>query len=148
MTADQVLAEIREANLSYLMLAQTLIRSDREQALFRLGIGEDNAALINALTPAQMMKIASCNTLVVPHALRRRHGVGPAHQPRQAGRQRRRVAPARIDPDGGPPSGSRVTLGTAGATTMRVKSILTEAKQIDRAVQADSTRRTPAGAGE
>jgi flagellar transcriptional activator FlhD len=64
MTADQVLAEIREANLSYLMLAQTLIRSDREQALFRLGIGEDNAALIGALTPAQMMKIASCNTLL------------------------------------------------------------------------------------
>ena len=44
MTSDQVLAEIREANLSYLMLAQSLIRSDREQALFRLGIGEDNAA--------------------------------------------------------------------------------------------------------
>ena len=64
MTADQVLAEIREANLSYLMLAQTLIRSDREQALFRLGLGEDNAALIAALTPAQMMKIASCNTLL------------------------------------------------------------------------------------
>src|SRR4051812_42136172 len=29
MTADQILAEIREANLSYLMLAQSLIRSDR-----------------------------------------------------------------------------------------------------------------------
>ena len=64
MTADQVLAEIREANLSYLMLAQTLIRSDREQALFRLGIGEDNAALIDALTPTQIMKIASCNSLL------------------------------------------------------------------------------------
>ena len=29
MTSEQTLAEIREANLSYLMLAQTLIRSDR-----------------------------------------------------------------------------------------------------------------------
>ena len=38
MTADQILAEIREANLSYLMLAQSLIRTDREQALFRLGV--------------------------------------------------------------------------------------------------------------
>jgi flagellar transcriptional activator FlhD len=64
MTADQVLAEIREANLSYLMLAQTLIRSDREQALFRLGITEDSATMIDALAPAQMMKIASCNTLL------------------------------------------------------------------------------------
>ncbi len=64
MTSEQILAEIREANLSYLMLAQSLIRSDREQALFRLGVSEENAALITALTPAQMMKIASSNTLL------------------------------------------------------------------------------------
>lgn len=37
MTNEQVLMEIREANLQYLMLAQSLIRADREQALFRLG---------------------------------------------------------------------------------------------------------------
>ena len=42
MNADQILSEIREANLSYLMLAQSLIRSDREQALYRLGISEEN----------------------------------------------------------------------------------------------------------
>jgi len=64
MQADQILTEIREANLSYLMLAQTLIRQDREQALFRLGISEDTAALLNTLSPAQIMKIASGNTLL------------------------------------------------------------------------------------
>jgi flagellar transcriptional activator FlhD len=64
MTSDQILAEIREANLSYLMLAQSLIRHDKEQALFRLGLSEDNANLINTMTPAQMMKIASGNTLL------------------------------------------------------------------------------------
>ncbi|MCY7316755.1 MAG: flagellar transcriptional regulator FlhD [Rubrivivax sp.] len=64
MTADQILAEIREANLSYLMLAQSLIRTDREQALFRLGVNEDTAALIGTLTPAQMMKMAGGNTLL------------------------------------------------------------------------------------
>ena len=64
MTPDQILAEIREANLSYLMLAQSLIRGDREQALFRLGVSEDTATMIAALTPAQMMKIASGNTLL------------------------------------------------------------------------------------
>ena len=52
MNADQILSEIREANLSYLMLAQSLIRSDREQALYRLGISEENAALIALLSPA------------------------------------------------------------------------------------------------
>ncbi|MCZ2440518.1 MAG: flagellar transcriptional regulator FlhD [Burkholderiales bacterium] len=64
MTSEQILAEIREANLSYLMLAQSLIRSDRDQALFRLGISEETAMLIGTLTPAQMMKIATGNTLL------------------------------------------------------------------------------------
>jgi flagellar transcriptional activator FlhD len=64
MTADQILAEIREANLSYLMLAQSLIRTDRDEALYRLGVSEETATLIGLLTPAQMMKIAGGNTLL------------------------------------------------------------------------------------
>jgi flagellar transcriptional activator FlhD len=64
MTADQILSEVRETNLSYLMLAQSLIRADREQALFRLGISEETATLISTLSPAQMMKIAAGNTLL------------------------------------------------------------------------------------
>ena len=64
MNTEQILAEIREANLSYLMLAQSLIRSDREQALYRLGISEESAAMLTLLTPSQMMKIASGNTLL------------------------------------------------------------------------------------
>ena len=64
MDTTQILAEIREANLSYLMLAQSLVRVDREQALFRLGVSEETANMISALTPAQMMKIATTNTLL------------------------------------------------------------------------------------
>jgi flagellar transcriptional activator FlhD len=64
MTADQILTEIRETNLSYLMLAQSLVRADREQALFRLGISEDTANMLAVLTPAQIMKIAASNTLI------------------------------------------------------------------------------------
>ena len=64
MTTDQILAEIREANLSYLMLAQSLIRSDREQALYRLGISEDTANTIGGLTPAQTMKVSQSSTLL------------------------------------------------------------------------------------
>ena len=64
--ADQILTEIREANLSYLMLAQSLIRADCEQALYRLGINEDNGADDLAADPAQMMKIAAGNTLLLP----------------------------------------------------------------------------------
>jgi len=64
MNADQILSEIREVNLSYLMLAQSLIRSDREQALFRLGISEDAATMLATLSPAQILKLASGNTLL------------------------------------------------------------------------------------
>jgi flagellar transcriptional activator FlhD len=64
MNADQILMEIRETNLSYLMLAQSLIRTDREQALFRLGVSQDTATLIASLSPAQITRIASCNTLL------------------------------------------------------------------------------------
>jgi flagellar transcriptional activator FlhD len=64
MKTDQILAEIREANLSYLMLAQNLIRADRDQALYRLGVSEETADLIALLSPAQMMKIAAGNTLL------------------------------------------------------------------------------------
>ena len=64
MNADQILNEIRETNLSYLMLAQSLIRADRDQALFRLGLSETAATMIAALSPAQVLKIASSNTLL------------------------------------------------------------------------------------
>ena len=64
MDNDQLLNEIREANLTYLMLAQTLIRKDKSEALFRLGISEESADLLAALSPAQLLKIASTNMLL------------------------------------------------------------------------------------
>jgi flagellar transcriptional activator FlhD len=88
MHADQILSEIREANLSYLMLAQSLIRADREQALYRLGISEESAAMIALLTPAQMMKVAAGNTLLcrfrmdddLVWSLLTNHGKGAANE--------------------------------------------------------------------
>ncbi len=64
MTTDQIVSEIHEANLTYLMLAQNLIRSDRAEALFRLGLSEESADLISNLSPAQILKIASGNMLL------------------------------------------------------------------------------------
>ena len=64
MNTETVLAEIREANLTYLMLAQSLIRSDRAEALFRLGLSEEAADLIATLSPAQVLKLASNNMLL------------------------------------------------------------------------------------
>jgi len=64
MTAEATLAEIREANLTYLMLAQALIRKDRAEALYRLGLSEEVADLIGALSPAQILRIAASNMLM------------------------------------------------------------------------------------
>ena len=64
MNADQLLNEIREANLSYLMLAQRLIREDRAEAMFRLGISEQIADVVSGLSMAQILKIAASNMLM------------------------------------------------------------------------------------
>ncbi len=64
MTNEQILNEIREANLSYLLLAQTLIRKDRAEALYRMGISDDVADIIDGLTLAQCLKIAARNVLI------------------------------------------------------------------------------------
>ena len=64
MTNEQILAEIREANLTYLMLAQNLIRQDKAEAVFRLGLNEEAADILASLSAAQVLKLASRNTLL------------------------------------------------------------------------------------
>jgi flagellar transcriptional activator FlhD len=64
MNDDQVSAEIREANLTYLMLAQNLIRRDKADAQFRLGMSEESADLLASLSASQVAKIASSSMLL------------------------------------------------------------------------------------
>ena len=64
MTDEQLITEIRDANMTYLMLAQNLIRKDKAAALFRLGVSEESAELIASLSAAQMLKIASGTMLL------------------------------------------------------------------------------------
>ncbi|MCS6945939.1 MAG: flagellar transcriptional regulator FlhD [Sutterellaceae bacterium] len=61
---EQLLAEVREVNLAYLVLAQHMIRADKAQAMYRLGISEEVAGIIDQLTPSQLLKIASANQLI------------------------------------------------------------------------------------
>jgi len=60
---EQLLEEVREVNLGYLVLAQHMIRADKAQAMYRLGISEEVAAVIDPLCTAQLMKIAGANQL-------------------------------------------------------------------------------------
>lgn len=64
MNANQLHEEIKEANLSYMLLAQQMIRSDKASAIFRLGISDEMADLIAGLAPAQMLKMAATNMLL------------------------------------------------------------------------------------
>lgn len=56
--------EIRELNLSYLMLAQHMLQNDRAGAMFKLGVGEDIAEIIENLSPAQILRMASNDLLL------------------------------------------------------------------------------------
>lgn len=64
MNAQQMINEIRDLNLSYLMLAQAMIRSDRTQALYRLGISEESAELLGQMSSQQLVRVASRNMLL------------------------------------------------------------------------------------
>ncbi|MFY9317759.1 MAG: flagellar transcriptional regulator FlhD [Burkholderiales bacterium] len=64
MKTERMLDEIREANLTYLMLAQRLIQEDRAQALYRLGLSEEVADLIGGLSAGQILKIAASSLLM------------------------------------------------------------------------------------
>lgn len=64
MSNADVYNEIKELNLAYLMLAQQLIRADRETAQYRLGIAADVAEVIDRLTPGQVLKMAGSNMVL------------------------------------------------------------------------------------
>ena len=59
-----LLDDIREVNLSYLMLAQRLLRDNLAAGMFRLGFGADVAEIILNLSPAQIVKLASSNSVL------------------------------------------------------------------------------------
>ncbi|GGI16222.1 MAG: flagellar transcriptional regulator FlhD [Oxalicibacterium faecigallinarum] len=64
MTNNDIIAEIRDANLGYLMLAQQMIRADKATAIFRLGISSEIADLIEGMNNAQILKLAGANMML------------------------------------------------------------------------------------
>jgi flagellar transcriptional activator FlhD len=64
MSVTETIDEIREANLSYLMLAQQMLREDKEAAMFRLGINDTLAATLQSLSTSQVLKMATSTMLL------------------------------------------------------------------------------------
>jgi len=63
-TEDTALAEIRDVNLNYLILAQRLLRDDFSVGLFRLGLTEETGKIINQLSLHQLVSLASSSSLL------------------------------------------------------------------------------------
>ncbi len=61
---DEHLQSIHDINLSYLLLAQQLIRKDKFAAGFRLGLAEGTIENLKDLSLPQLMKLASTNQLI------------------------------------------------------------------------------------
>ena len=53
--------EIADLNLTYMLLAQKLLREDRAGAMVRLGISADMADLLIGMSLAETIKIATSN---------------------------------------------------------------------------------------
>ena len=64
MGADQMVAEIKDINLSYMMLAQQMLRADKVAAIYRLGISQDVAGIVESLTSGQLLKMAASSMLL------------------------------------------------------------------------------------
>jgi len=64
MKLEKLLDEIRETNLTYLMLAKEMILEDKAEAIYRLGISEEIADIMASLSGAQILKIAASNLLL------------------------------------------------------------------------------------
>jgi flagellar transcriptional activator FlhD len=64
MNEIEMMSEIKDANLNYLMLAQQLIRSDKATAIFRLGISKDIADLLESLSNLQLVKLSSSSMML------------------------------------------------------------------------------------
>ena len=65
MQTNDLNSEIRDANLSYLMLAQQMIRSDKAAAIFRLGINESIANKLDTLSTTQVLKLATGSCMLM-----------------------------------------------------------------------------------
>lgn len=62
--SPQLINEIRDLNLSFMLLAQNMVRKDWSAAASRLGISRAVAEQIGQLSPEQLLRVASRNLVL------------------------------------------------------------------------------------
>ncbi len=63
-TSSDMLSEIKEVNLSYLLLAQRLLREDKPTGMFRMGISDQLADVLANLSLAQTVRLAASSQVL------------------------------------------------------------------------------------
>lgn len=64
MQENTTVSEIGNLNLSYLLLAQRLVKEDADTAMYRLGISREMAQLLGGLSLSQIVKLSSSNLVL------------------------------------------------------------------------------------
>lgn len=64
MNPEQMTEEIREVNLSYMLLARQMVQQDKASAIYRLGISKEVADIIDNLSHGQILKMVAANLLL------------------------------------------------------------------------------------
>jgi flagellar transcriptional activator FlhD len=62
--AEHNMSDIGYFNLSYLLLAQRLVKDDASTAMYRLGISSEMAQLLGSLTLSQIVRMASSSLML------------------------------------------------------------------------------------
>jgi len=60
---DDLMRQIGDVNLSYLLLAQRMVCRDKAVAIYRLGISSELAEILANLSPHQVIRVAMSNQM-------------------------------------------------------------------------------------
>lgn len=75
MEAGNASKEIADLNLTYMLLAQKLLRQDRAAAMLRLGISGEMADMLTGMSLAELVKLATSNFVLCAFRLDELPGV-------------------------------------------------------------------------
>lgn len=64
MESSKFAQEISSVNLAYLLLAQRLVRKNKVEAMYRLGVSKEIADILGKLSSAQLFTLAAANVVL------------------------------------------------------------------------------------
>jgi len=84
MMASDMTREIADLNLTYMLLAQKLLREDKAAAMLRLGIGQEVADVLVGMSLAEIIRLAASNFVLCAFRLAELPGASNVMQGQRA----------------------------------------------------------------